>query len=637
MAAATNTTELSITSVFAARRDQVRVRVGICVIVAVIFQNFTGVFAAVTWAGSYIVLQAIEYFLFRHVTAARPFTRRGMVGFLAFLVLTNFWFAAFGLVEAYQAGSYGLLCAGLLWSGAILNAAMVSGQSRLALACAMTPPLLNFFSMPYFVIAEGGTLSAGLTLLTAGLLNGGGAITIWSGGQHLMATAASAREIARAALLDPDTQLPNRQAVQSRVTELHEIAGDGVVLVAAIGIDRFVHLRGAIGHALMLDLICEFAARSREAVTDAPVSRLSDSALGLAFIAHDLADGLRIAAALQKALSTPIYLRDNSVDVSVTVGLSKLADECAAASAAEVSIVDRAMIAVDQARATRKPVARFDAALYGSPGSNLSLMSEMLRAFENGQMSVHYQPKLALRPGKIVGIEALIRWSHPERGALGPDLFVYMAEETGHIAALTGWVLRRAVEDQRVLSAAGHDLSVSINWSGVVINDRPFTDLALQIAAKACGKICLEVTETAIIGNAQLARQTLERFRAAGIAISIDDYGAGLSSLAYLKNIPADELKIDRAFVMNMATDPVDAVLVRSAVALAQSLGLQCVAEGVENGGTLEFLRAMGCDLAQGFFIARPMPLSALMDFLGRRERKAGWGGHADSDRPRCK
>jgi EAL domain-containing protein (putative c-di-GMP-specific phosphodiesterase class I) len=387
----------------------------------------------------------------------------------------------------------------------------------------------------------------------------------------------------------------------------------------------------------MLDLICEFAARSREAVTDAPVSRLSDSALGLAFIAHYLADGLRIAAALQKALSTPIYLRDNSVDVSVTVGLSKLADECAAASAAEVSIVDRAMIAVDQARATRKPVARFDAALYGSPGSNLSLMSEMLRAFENGQMSVHYQPKLALRPGKIVGIEALIRWSHPERGALGPDLFVYMAEETGHIAALTGWVLRRAVEDQRVLSAAGHDLSVSINWSGVVINDRPFTDLALQIAAKACGKICLEVTETAIIGNAQLARQTLERFRAAGIAISIDDYGAGLSSLAYLKNIPADELKIDRAFVMNMATDPVDAVLVRSAVALAQSLGLQCVAEGVENGGTLEFLRAMGCDLAQGFFIARPMPLSALMDFLGRRERKAGWGGHADSDRPRCK
>jgi EAL domain-containing protein (putative c-di-GMP-specific phosphodiesterase class I)/GGDEF domain-containing protein len=624
MAAAANTTELSITGVFVARRDQVRVRVGLCVIVALMFQNFTGTFAAVTWAGSYIVLQAIEYFLFRHVTAAQPFTRRGMVGFLAFLVLTNFWFAAFGLVEAYQAGSYGLLCAGLLWSGAILNAAMVSGQSRLALACAMTPPLLHFFSMPYFVITEGGTLSAGFILLTAGLLNGGGAITIWSGGQKLMATAASAREIARAALLDPDTGLPNRQAVQSRVMELHETAGDGVVFVAAIGIDRFVHLRGAIGHALILELICELAARSHEAVTDAPVSRLSDSTLGLAFIAHDPAEGLRIAAALQKTLNTPIPLRDNSVDVSVTVGLSKLADESAVASAAEVSIVDRAMIAVDQARATRRPVARFDATLYGSPGSNLSLMSEMLRAFENGQMSVHYQAKLALRSGKIIGIEALIRWAHPERGAIGPDLFVHMAEETGHIAALTEWVLRHAVEDQRVLSAAGHDLGVSINWSGVVIDDRPLTDLALQIAAKACGKVCFEVTETAIIGNARLARQTLERFRGAGIAISIDDYGAGLSSLAYLKNIPADELKIDRAFVMNMATDPVDAVLVRSAVALAQSLGLQCVAEGVENGGTLEFLRAMGCDMAQGFFIARPMPLAALMDFLGRSERKAG-------------
>jgi EAL domain-containing protein (putative c-di-GMP-specific phosphodiesterase class I) len=198
-----------------------------------------------------------------------------------------------------------------------------------------------------------------------------------------------------------------------------------------------------------------------------------------------------------------------------------------------------------------------------------------------------------------------------------------MAEETGHIAALTEWVLRRAVEDQRVLSVAGHELILSINWSGLVVNDSQFTDLALMIVAKACGKICLEVTETAIIGNAQLARQTLERFRAAGIEISIDDYGSGLSSLAYLKNIPADELKIDRSFVINMATDPVDAVLVRSAVTLAHSLGLRVVAEGVENGGSLEFLRAMGCDLAQGYFIARPMPLAELLAYLGRRERRA--------------
>jgi len=623
MSVATKELEQSITAVFVARRNQVRVRVGLCVIVAVMFQNFTGTFAAIAWAGSYVALQSIEYFLFRHVTAAQPFTRRGMVAFLAFLVMTNFWFAAYGLVEAYKGGSYGLLCAGLLWSGAILNAAIISGRSRLALACAITPPLLHFFSMPYFVVEDGGTLSAGLTLLTAGLLNGGGAITIWSTGQKLMASAATAQEQARLAQVDPETGLSNRQALQSRVAELQASKQDESVYVAAIGIDRFVHLRGAIGHVLMLDLIREVAARFARVHHDSRIARLSDSALGVAFTAADPAQARRIGARLQTALGASVELRDARVDVTVTIGVSKLGDAGAQATAAEVSVVDRAMIAIDQARAARKPVGCFDAALYGTPGNNLSLMSEMLRAFENGQISVHYQPKLALRAGKVVGIEALIRWQHPERGALSPDLFVRMAEETGHIAALTEWVLRRAVEEQRVLNAAGHELCVSINWSGLVVNDTQFTDLALMIAAKACGKICLEVTETAIIGNRQLARKTLERFRAAGIEISIDDYGSGLSSLAYLKNIPADELKIDRSFVINMATDPVDAVLVRSAVTLAHSLGLQVVAEGVENGGSLEFLRAMGCDLAQGYFIARPMPLADLLVYLGRRERRA--------------
>jgi EAL domain-containing protein (putative c-di-GMP-specific phosphodiesterase class I) len=232
-------------------------------------------------------------------------------------------------------------------------------------------------------------------------------------------------------------------------------------------------------------------------------------------------------------------------------------------------------------------------------------------------MSVAYQPKYGLRSGDIVGAEALVRWSHPERGALRPDLFVQMAEETGHIAALTEWVLRRAVADQRALHEAGLDVCISVNWSGHLIDDVAFTDAALEIAREATGKLCLEVTETAIIGNARLARQTLERFRAAGLTISIDDYGSGLSSLAYLKNIPADELKIDKAFVMNMATDAVDAVLVRSAVSLAHSLGLRVVAEGVENQGALELLRAMGCDMAQGYLIARPMPLSDLATFLG--------------------
>ena len=166
-----------------------------------------------------------------------------------------------------------------------------------------------------------------------------------------------------------------------------------------------------------------------------------------------------------------------------------------------------------------------------------------------------------------------------------------------------------------------------MNWSGHLLDDVDFTDIALEIAQGVGGRLCLEVTETAIIGNAGLARQTLERFRAAGLKISIDDYGSGLSSLAYLKNIPADELKIDKAFVTNMATDPVDAVLVRAAVSLAHSLGLQVVAEGVEQQAALELLRAMGCDLAQGYLIARPMPLADLAAYLGKRAMEPAGAG----------
>jgi len=217
----------------------------------------------------------------------------------------------------------------------------------------------------------------------------------------------------------------------------------------------------------------------------------------------------------------------------------------------------------------------------------------------------------------------LIRWTHPERGPLGPDLFVVMAEETGYIAMLTDWVLRHAIEDQRRLRAAGHDLRISVNWSGRLIDDEAFTDKALALVAQASGKICIEVTETAVIGNPRLARRTLDRFRAAGVAISIDDYGSGLSSLAYLRKIPADELKVDRVFVMNMAIDPIDALLVRAAVTLAHSLELRVVAEGVEDGGAFELLHAMGCDLVQGYFIARPMPLAELVVFLARGERVA--------------
>lgn len=626
MSVVINASGLDIARVIVSRRAQIRVRIGLCIVIAVVFQTLTGPLPALVWGAAYIAAQVAEYMAYRHVTSDTVLGRRAQLTFLAVMVASNMVFASFGIVEVVYAGSWGIVCAGLLWSGAILNGAIGSGESRLALAASTAPPLLHFMIVPYFVMINGGSGAIAVAIMLAGLLNGACAIAIWSAGLNLLRTAARTSETARLALLDPETGLPNRRAVETRLAAM-PASVDGTVFVAAIQIDRFAHLRGAIGHALTLDLLREVASRFGRALGGTAVSRLSTATLCVDFVAPDAKSALQTAALLQAEMETPIALGDNRVDVSVKIGLSEPGD--AVAHINDLSIVDRATIAVDQARNARLSVARFDPVLYGSPGTNLSLMSEMTRALDNGQISLHYQPKTDLRSGAIVGVEALIRWQHPQRGAVRPDLFVQMAEETGHIAGMTVWVLRRAVEDQHILARAGINVTMSINWSGIVLNDAVLTELALKCAQEAAGPLCLEITETAIIGNPEFARQTLDRFRAAGICISIDDYGSGLSSLSYLKNIPADELKIDKAFVMNMAKDPTDVLLVRSAVSLARSLGLTSVAEGVEDQSTLELLTAMGCDLAQGYLIARPMPLPVLMDFmraqeLKEKERKAG-------------
>jgi predicted signal transduction protein with EAL and GGDEF domain len=615
MELASHQTGAEIPRIIVARRAQIFARIGFAILIVGAFHVYTGIALAIQWATVYLSLQLLEYFSLRSFTEDSKLSSGAQAFFYTIMFSICLAFTGFGLLQAYHGGIWGVVCAGILWSGAIANAAMISGGSRGTMTCTMLPPLLAFVTVPSLVAANGGNVSDSIAVMVAGLINAFGTVTMWSIYRRLAKSTAEAREASRVALQDPETGLPNRAAVQRRVVGLLESRPQGIVVAAVINIDRYQHLRGAIGHAAMLDLICRLAARLGRAYSHAPIARLSSANLGFTFVADDTEHALRIATQLQAAVATPVSLRDNRVDISITIGLSQPGD--AIASATDVSIIDRAMIAVDQARSARKQATFFDAALYGNPGSSLSLMSEMLRALDNGQMSVAYQPKYGLRSGEIVGAEALARWIHPERGAQRPDMFVQMAEETGHIAALTEWVLRRAVADQRLLHDYGFDLCISVNWSGHLIDDAGFTDTALEIARTATGKLCLEVTETAIIGNARLARQTLERFRAAGLTISIDDYGSGLSSLAYLKNIPADELKIDKAFVMHMATDPVDAVLVRSAVSLAHSLGLHVVAEGVENEGALELLRAIGCDVAQGYLIARPMPIKDLLTFLG--------------------
>lgn len=417
------------------------------------------------------------------------------------------------------------------------------------------------------------------------------------------------RKVNHLAMHDHDTGMPNRLALEKSLAAL---LTEGTVAVAALGVDRFSHVRGAIGYGPSSSLIREVGRRLATTLPSSAIARLSADTIGLAFLAEDIESAEDVIAALLPHLEQPVGVGATTVDVALTTGLALYPLH---ADTLEM-LVDRASIAMDQARAAKRRIAAFDAVLYGDPSANLSLMSEMLHALATDQMELHYQPKYDMRRNEVTGVEALIRWNHPVRGRLGPDLFIGMAEETGHIRALTDWVLRKAINDQKAMAERGCALSVAINVSGRLIGDLEFAAHALSLVEGACGPLCFEITETAVIDNPELALSIIDRFAAAGVAISIDDYGSGLSSLGYLKQIRANELKIDKQFVLDLEKTHNDALLIRSTIDLAHSLGLKVTAEGVETETAMALLAAMGCDQSQGYFIARPMPLLALFDFM---------------------
>lgn len=606
----------ALAAVVAARRGQIGVRLGLCLVIALLFHSFTGALPAALWVAAYACLQTAERLLFGQVEAQSELGPTERIAFLAMVALSNCVFAFFGIMEARSPDVGGLICAVLLWSGAIVNGAMVSGESRAAFATAVAPSLLAFCSVPFFVVGDGGALTVGLAIVVAGLLNGAASAAMWDASRRQLASAASAREAARLALIDVEIGLPNRYWLQRRVAELKVAPGGGTVVVAAIGLDRFESLQAALGHTLTVDLVDAVASRLAPAFPGAVIARLATRVLGAVWIARDLEEARGAMLGLRQMMKEPIRLGETAIDASVTVGLS---EATSAAPASEIQIVDRAIMTLERARNERQAVACFDADLVGAPVSELTLMSELQQALDGDAMGLHYQPICDLGAGRIVGAEALVRWRHPQRGPLAPDAFLPMAEETGRIAALTQWVLRRAVADQRRLMELGHALTFSVNLSGCLVDDEDFATTILEIAGQAVGKIILEVTETAIIGDPTLAYQTLWRFKAAGLGISIDDYGSGLSSLSYLKNIPADELKIDKIFMLNLTADRTDEMLVRAAIELAHSLGMKVVAEGIETEAALTLLASMGCDLGQGYFIARPMPFADLQRLLGER------------------
>ncbi|MGN8000741.1 putative bifunctional diguanylate cyclase/phosphodiesterase [Sphingomonas sp. 22176] len=265
-----------------------------------------------------------------------------------------------------------------------------------------------------------------------------------------------------------------------------------------------------------------------------------------------------------------------------------------------------------------------DLSLANQAVDRLTLIADLPRAIAAGELFLNYQPKINVRKQQVASAEALIRWQHPERGLIMPGDFIAAAEESGLIGPLTLWTLRQVIADQRRLAALGHDIPLFLNISGMLLANGGFIDEVCGIiTTNSAAKLGFEITETAVIRDPESAIRHLQRFADLGVVLAIDDYGAGLSSLAYLKQLPAKELKIDKMFITQLTSSHRDPLIVRSTIDLAHALEMEVTAEGVETPAALALLSVMGCDLVQGYLISRPVPFPALCSYLGEQDQLA--------------
>ncbi|KAA0238153.1 MAG: EAL domain-containing protein [Armatimonadetes bacterium] len=419
--------------------------------------------------------------------------------------------------------------------------------------------------------------------------------------------------LAYVAYHDAETELPNRRALLEQLwADLAETSRHGgAVGVVAIGIDRFSTLRGAIGYGNANRIVRTLAA-AIEAAPNAPRAyHLSTSILGV-IVRGDGEPAARSAShQLLEVIDAPMDLDGASIDLALRTGSAFANADIGNAE----TLLGQATLALDKARDANVRNVSYDPNSVPDPKVQLALMSDMKAGLGRGEFTLLYQPKAAARDGRIVGAEALMRWRHPTQGMISPSLFIPVAEKTGAIDALTRWAYRRAMEDQAYLREQGHDLALAVNLSGHTLSDRDFCAELISTAEGGAARICLEITETAIIADSAAALAAIAAFKQAGIRISIDDYGAGLSSLAYLKQIPADELKLDKSLVEGAASSERDRLILKSTIDLAHGLGMLVVAEGVEDEATRAVLCGLGCDTIQGYLITHNESIS-IADYL---------------------
>ncbi|WP_298282689.1 EAL domain-containing protein [Novosphingobium sp.] len=412
---------------------------------------------------------------------------------------------------------------------------------------------------------------------------------------------------------DAQTGLPNRLALEEA---LQTYAAPGL-MVAVIG--NYERIASGLGGQSMAALVQRVHDRIATVISDGTIYRLDDRIL--AWRLRDRDDLDRQIATLRTFMLSPVEVAGKRVDVTLGMGFAAEGNNSSA-----YHVIDNAMLAAAHAIADGTIWREYGAADADTVDLELSLLGELDEAVEQGEIFLLYQPKLDLRSNRIVSVEALVRWQHPVRGFLRPDIFIPLAERNDRIGGLTLHVLSLALADLQKWHADARDLTCAVNISAKLLTEPAFLG-RLQALITASGInpqwLTLEVTESAAMHDPDVAAAALRSFRDMGIAISMDDYGTGQSTLSYLKQLPLSELKIDRSFVQFAHQNRGDGALVRSTIDLAHELGLKVVAEGVEDTECLAFLTSVGCDMAQGYLISKPVPAADISAMTGTQRAAA--------------
>ncbi|MBS7457605.1 putative bifunctional diguanylate cyclase/phosphodiesterase [Coralloluteibacterium stylophorae] len=446
-------------------------------------------------------------------------------------------------------------------------------------------------------------------------VRGGDEVAALAGSFNRMQAAIAQREarILHQAQHDGLTGLANRVRARAELERLiaEARAGEGGCAVLVLNLDRFKEINDAFGHAFGDGVLVEVARRLGDALMPGDLVARLDGDEFLALLADcDGAAAMARAQRLLDALDTPLELPESEVAVTASAGLAVYPEHAQEPS----SLMRRADIAMHEAKRDRSGLEVYIAGRDEQHLRRLGLIAALRDAIARDELTVNFQPKVDIPSGRVRHAEVLVRWTSGTYGWVGPDEFIPLAEQSGLIHALTRHVLDAALATLRGWCDRGLDLAVAVNLSAVDLVDASLPVwIASRLAHHGLGaeRLILEVTETSVMRDVDAAVALLHRLRGAGIRLAIDDFGTGQSSLAQLKRLPVDELKIDKSFVMRLGEAGDDAIIVRSTIEIGHNMGLKVVAEGVETPAGLEALRAMRCDMAQGYLFSRPLPAAA--------------------------